>query len=266
MGYGELQPRAYGTHDGEMERLFHHIGAEDIDAVHFGFDDNGLDCKFFGATASKYVLWDESADTWYFGQDDVGIDVKFFGASGSSYMEWDESEDQFNVVVSSSRAVTGEDYGISVTYGGTLSSADSVVGVNVAITTAGTAGTWVSGIYAKVTQGTTQNVSGYICGAEFEVINTCAAPSHLSCLVLDANNSGGASEFGSYIDLRDYGTNEPPLFLWAPEMDASTHGAGGDAKIWSTVASDSPCDRKLAIRVGTTAYWIMCTTEKPSTT
>ena len=28
-----------------------------------GVDDTGYDVKFFGATASKYMLWDESADT-----------------------------------------------------------------------------------------------------------------------------------------------------------------------------------------------------------
>jgi hypothetical protein len=30
--------------------------------IHFGVDDTGLDVKFFGATASAYLLWDESAD------------------------------------------------------------------------------------------------------------------------------------------------------------------------------------------------------------
>ena len=31
--------------------------------VTVGVDDTGHDVKFFGATASKYMLWDESADT-----------------------------------------------------------------------------------------------------------------------------------------------------------------------------------------------------------
>lgn len=31
-------------------------------AVHFGIDGTGLDVKFFGDTASAYMLWDESAD------------------------------------------------------------------------------------------------------------------------------------------------------------------------------------------------------------
>ncbi len=35
--------------------------------VHFGIDDDGLDVKFFGATASAYMLWDESADQLLFG-------------------------------------------------------------------------------------------------------------------------------------------------------------------------------------------------------
>ncbi len=36
-------------------------------AIHFGEDDDGLDVKFFGATASAYMLWDESADELIFG-------------------------------------------------------------------------------------------------------------------------------------------------------------------------------------------------------
>ena len=38
-------------------------GAVQIDgATTFGVDDTGVDVKFFGATASAYLLWDESAD------------------------------------------------------------------------------------------------------------------------------------------------------------------------------------------------------------
>ena len=74
-----------------------------------GVDDTGHDVKFFGATASKYWLWDESADevvavsdlqqtgTITVGVDDTGHDVKFFGATASRHMEWDESADQLNI-------------------------------------------------------------------------------------------------------------------------------------------------------------------------
>ena len=81
-----------------------------------GVDDTGYDVKFFGATASKYFLWDESADevviagdfditgnsqftgTITVGVDDTGHDVKFFGATSGSYMLWDESADKLIVV------------------------------------------------------------------------------------------------------------------------------------------------------------------------
>jgi len=62
MPYAENPSKGYGSHDGEMGRLFKHAGWEDIDAVHYGKDDNGLDCKWFGATSGVYMLWDESAD------------------------------------------------------------------------------------------------------------------------------------------------------------------------------------------------------------
>ena len=76
-----------------------------------GVDDTGHDVKFFGATAGKYMEWDESADqldvtgsfdvtgnstmvgTLTVGVDDTGHDVKFFGATAGAYMLWDESQD-----------------------------------------------------------------------------------------------------------------------------------------------------------------------------
>jgi len=106
-------------------------GAVQIDAaVTVGVDDTGYDVKFFGNTASAYMLWDTSADdlvlagaagidlagdidvdgtanldavdidgavqidsTVTVGVDDTGHDVKFFGATSGAYMLWDESTD-----------------------------------------------------------------------------------------------------------------------------------------------------------------------------
>ena len=83
--------------------------------THVGTDDVGHDVKFFGATAGKYMEWDESADqldvtgsldvtgnstmvgTLTVGVNDTGHDVKFFGATSGKYMEWDESADQLDV-------------------------------------------------------------------------------------------------------------------------------------------------------------------------
>lgn len=69
-----------------------------------GVNDTGHDVKFFGATAGRYWLWDESADgvvqigTLTVGVNDTGHDVKFFGATATKYWLWDESADKMIVV------------------------------------------------------------------------------------------------------------------------------------------------------------------------
>jgi len=106
-------------------------GAVQLDAtLTVGADDQGYDIKFFGDTASAYMLWDTSADDLVFagsagidlagdidvdgtanldavdidgavqvdntitvGADDQGYDVKFFGDTASAYMLWDTSAD-----------------------------------------------------------------------------------------------------------------------------------------------------------------------------
>ena len=106
-------------------------GAVQIDATFTsGVDGQGYDTKFFGDTASAYMLWDTSADdlvlagaagidlagdidvdgtanldtvdidgntqadgTITVGENDTGYDVKFFGATSGAYMLWDESTD-----------------------------------------------------------------------------------------------------------------------------------------------------------------------------
>jgi len=106
-------------------------GAVQLDATFtVGADDQGYDVKFFGDTASAYMLWDTSADdlvlagaagidlagdidvdgtanldavdidgavqidnTITVGADDQGYDIKFFGDTASAYMLWDTSAD-----------------------------------------------------------------------------------------------------------------------------------------------------------------------------
>ena len=82
-------------------------GRDTLCVQHVGVDDTGYDVKFFGATASAHLLWDESADalklvggalldcqgTVTVGVDDTGYDVKFFGATTGTYWLWDESAD-----------------------------------------------------------------------------------------------------------------------------------------------------------------------------
>lgn len=92
-------------------------------AIVVGADDTGYDVKFFGATAGKSWLWDESADkmivtgasdllgntqqtgTFTVGVDDTGHDVKFFGATTGKSWLWDESADK--MVVTGDADITG---------------------------------------------------------------------------------------------------------------------------------------------------------------
>ena len=120
-------------------------------SITVGVDDTGYDVKFFGATASKYWLWDESADqtvligsstqtgnaqltgTLTVGVDDTGYDVKFFGATTGKYMLWDE--DQNKLTVSGDLTVTGTVAGVTATHVG-LSSVDNTADADKPISTA----------------------------------------------------------------------------------------------------------------------------------
>ena len=106
-------------------------GAVQVDStITVGADDQGYDVKFFGDTASAYMMWDTSTDdlvlagaagidlagdidvdgtanldavdidgavqldaTFTVGADDQGYDVKLFGDTASAYMLWDTSAD-----------------------------------------------------------------------------------------------------------------------------------------------------------------------------
>ena len=120
-------------------------GAVQVDStITVGADDTGYDVKFFGDTASAYMLWDTSADdlvlagaagidlagdldvdgttnldavdidgavqidsTVTVGVDDTGYDVKFFGATASAYMLWDESADDLILAGAAGLSVDG---------------------------------------------------------------------------------------------------------------------------------------------------------------
>ena len=130
-------------------------GAVQIDAtVTVGVDDTGYDVKFFGDTASAYMLWDASADdlilggaagldvdgttnldavdidgavqidnTVTVGVDDTGYDVKFFGDTASAYMLWDASADDLilggaaKLEVATSATFGGVSNGVSISQG-----------------------------------------------------------------------------------------------------------------------------------------------------
>ena len=162
------------------------------------------------------------------------------------------------------RTISGEEHGLSLTYTGTLSSGDSMVGGNFAVTTAGTAGSWVSGIFAKVTQGSTKNVNGYISGAEFEVINSADNVSDWEVLVLNSNNSGAQQgSHSSYIFLRDYGSTKIQSLMWV--STDHTIGTKSDTALITTIG-DTANTHAVRCIAGSTPIWIQCTTTAPSGT
>lgn len=64
------------------------------DTISIGEDDNGVDIKFYGATADSYMLWDESADTLVFEGADLRLndsDYLVFGDDSDARMTWNGS-------------------------------------------------------------------------------------------------------------------------------------------------------------------------------
>jgi hypothetical protein len=199
-----------------------------------------------------------------FGLDDYGVDVKVFGATSGSYMLYDESADKFSVVMAA-RAITGEEHAASIAMGGTLSSGDSMVGLNIAVTTAGTAGQWVSALYAKVVQGATKNVNGYLCAAEFEVTNSADNISAWFVMVLNAGNSGSTSGSNSaYVALREYGSTPVPNLFWFAE---NAIGTKSDTSLLTTFADGAHISHAIRCSTGNQVpLWILCSTQVPSGT
>jgi len=162
-------------------------------------------------------------------------------------------------------AISGEEHAFAVAYAGILSSGDSMVGGNFAVTPTGSAGSWVSGIYAKVTQGATKAVNGYISGAEFEVINSADNVSDNFVLVLNSNNSGGQrGSHESYIALRSYGSLAANSFLWV--STDHTIGTKSDTVLMSTFADGAHISHALRFIAGSTPYWLLASSTAPSGT
>lgn len=161
---------------------------------------------------------------------------------------------------SSAGTITGEVHGLEVAFTGTLSSGDAIIGGNFAVTTAGTAGMWASGIYAKVVQGATKNVSGYLCAAEFELQNTAALSSDNAVLVLTSSSAvTGGITCVPYIMLREYGgVTTPGDALVRIFGDAGQTGTTNANILWSTVTSAKTNTHTIRIMVGSTPYYIMC--------
>jgi len=165
--------------------------------------------------------------------------------------------------------VTGEKHGWDLVNTGTLSSGDSLVGVNVLTTAAGTAASWVSGLYVKATQ-PSKMVNGYICAAEFELASTAAnASDHAGVVINMTNNHTGSVPQSPYIMIRDYGTTHADQFLAIGPSTGADTGQGGTTSqttVYSTAGAgfEANCDCVVKCSFGGVPFWLLGSTTGPS--
>ena len=165
------------------------------------------------------------------------------------------------------RAITGEAYGVNLTFTGTLSSGDNMVGLNVAVTPVGIAGTWASGIFAKVTQ-TVESIDGYICGAEFEVNKSGSITNRVYGVIVlnNGNNIAGAQSSSAFIMCREYGSNV--LNALVKFGDNASYSASASIAVVVSASADSAATHKVrfvtTIAGVATPMWFLATTVAPA--
>lgn len=162
-------------------------------------------------------------------------------------------------------AITGEEHSLDLATTGTLSSGDSLVGVNVVATALGSAATWVSGLYVKAVQAS-KVVNGYICAAELELASVAANAADHACLVLNMNNNHtGSVPVSPYIMLREYGTTKADCFVRIYN-DAGQSGTTDATKLITTVSDNYELNCNYAIRcmLGSTPIWLLATSSAAS--
>lgn len=147
----------------------------------------------------------------------------------------------------------------------TMISGGNYIGLDVRVTPAGTAGTWASAIYAKMTEGATKHINGYLCAAEFELSNAAPSPSNMAVLVLNATVSytGTPPACIPYIMCRDYGSTDADIFVRF--MDHTKATTDGTKLVTSTAGGfESNVDIAVSCMYGTTKFWLLGSTTTPT--
>ncbi len=139
----------------------------------------------------------------------------------------------------------------------TMISGGNYVNLNVVTTLAGTAAAWVSSIYAKIIQGTTKRVNGYLCAAELEVINTNTNVSDWFVLVLNGNSTTNG-QHSAYIACRSYGTAVLGNLFWLDDTIEAAVGTKSASSLFSTNVA-TVATHHIKVMIGATAYFIMLT-------
>ena len=137
----------------------------------------------------------------YFGIDDYGLDVKFFGATASNYLLWDQSADQLQLVKTSA-STSGSTSVESMVVSTTLTGAGGVGGrARFALTASAAAGGWVNALKAITTFGASGAVTGMgsaLCAEMVLSAGTTAgtyAPLESEMYMAETAKSGASSSF-----------------------------------------------------------------------
>lgn len=167
-----------------------------------------------------------------------------------------------NTFAQDAGTISGEEHGVGITSTGTLSSGDSLVGLNVVTTCAGSAASWVAGLFVNATQAS-KMVNGYICAAEFELKSTAAGASAHACLVLNMwNNHTGSVPVSPYIMLREYGTTKADCFVRIYN-DTGQSGTTDATTLITTVSDnyEGYCNYAVRCMLGSTPIWLLATSQ-----
>lgn len=161
--------------------------------------------------------------------------------------------------------VDTELHGVEINQTATHISGGNMVALNVTQTTAGTAGAWSSAIYAKVTQGTTKNVNGYLSAIECELVNSNTNVSDWFPLVINANSTTLGSH-SSFIALRNYGTAVLNSLFWVGDaalIDAT--GASSDHLV-SVLSGgkETTCNYAVRFISNGTPLWLLASSTAPA--
>lgn len=233
----------------------------DNEALKFG-DGPDVVCRWDGSIFEILPVTDETG-AFNVGDGTYSFDFKVFSTSTANYMLYDVSEDCLFVVVGA-RTITGEDHAVDISYVGTIASGEAMVGCNVVVTPAGTAGQWASAFYGKVELTDANNPipgTGYASGAEFEVtVGSGTTPTDIGILVLNDSISCAHASRSAYIWCREYGSTEPIAFF---NLYDSTRDSASDAIILSQ-CPQTPFDTTIRCLAGTTPIYLYGSTVGPA--
>lgn len=148
-------------------------------------------------------------------------------------------------------------------YTATAIAGANMVGLNIAVTTAGTAASWISGLFVKITEPSTKTVNGYFCAAEFELATSCPTSSAMAVITLNSNITAmGSDNNTAFIKCQDWGTEEMPALFDISSLD---EGSSSNTTLWTTTGATYEANVDYAIRIVRDAvpYWITCASTGP---